>query len=422
MTRYTVSTLLAKPIDTSPPGSSYHHLGRHRRPNLTPLPEGIPLNTRERFMATEVVKTESRAKHETTLRRASALLRDGGLVAFPTETVYGVAACVSVAGAVDRLREIKQRPAEKAFTVHLGDRDEATGFVPELSGLARRFIRKGWPGPLTLIMTVEDPAAAPVMAGREAAAAAALYYDNTIGLRCPDHAIAQTLLRGVEAPVVAASANHAGNQPPHTAEEVLKDLDGKIDLLIDAGRTKYAQPSTIVRLEDSTYDIIREGVYDARTVKRLATSHWLFVCTGNTCRSPMAAAIAADLLARRFGCKVSELAYHGVAVSSAGTSGGYGGASEHAITAMRRRGIDLSGHDSATLTVDLIEQADHVFAMTRHHRERIVDMVPSATERVALLVEDQDVTDPMGGSEQEYEDCAKAIENGVRNRLKEVCP
>ena len=372
-------------------------------------------------MATEVIKVESQSGGHETLNRASALLLEGGLVAFPTETVYGVGACVSVAGAIDRLREIKQRPADKAFTVHLGNRDDATRFVPRLTPLAGRFVRKAWPGPLTLILAVENPMSAPIMTGLDGTSAAAMYYDKTVGLRCPDETVAQKLLSSVEYPVVAASANRSGRRPPTTPEAVLKELGGQIDLLIDAGPTRYAKPSTIVRLQGRSYEVLREGVYDARTIKRFATIRLLFVCTGNTCRSPMAAGLASHLLARRLGCGVSELEKSGVVVNSAGTSGGFGGASEHAVTAMRRRGIDITAHGSATLTADLIQQADHIFAMTGHHRETICGMVPSAKERVAPLLDGQDVRDPIGGSEEDYEACARIIEEGVRNRLEEVC-
>ena len=87
---------------------------------------------------------------------------------------------------------------------------------------------------------------------------------------------------------------------------------------------------------------------------------------------------------------------------------------------MARRGVDVSDHTSTALTPDLVRQADHVFAMTRMHRGRIVEMMPSAEDRVVLLVEGEDVHDPIGGTEEEYELCAQTIEDGLRARLREV--
>ena len=135
----------------------------------------------------------------------------------------------------------------------------------------------------------------------------------------------------------------------------------------------------------------------------------------------MAEGIAGKMLAARLGCGVGELAGRGVELRSAGTSGGGGcGASPHAVTVTARRGIDLSGHASKALTADMVHQADVILTMTRSHRTRVVDLVPSAHERVSLLLGEQDVQDPIGGSEEEYEQCAKAIEEGLTIRLQEV--
>jgi len=371
-------------------------------------------------MTTEVIRLAYGEGSTQAVARAADILMRGGLVAFPTETVYGLAARADDPRAMDRLRAVKQREAEKAFTVHLGSPEDAKRFAPDPSGLARRFMRKGWPGPLTLVLPVSDPDSAPILAERNGSTASAIYYNNTVGLRCPDDLIASTLLRATDAPVVAASANQAGRQPPRSGADVLDDLDGEIDLLLDAGETRYAKPSTIVRLEDSTYRLLREGVYDAGIVDRLARLKLLFVCSGNTCRSPMAAGLAMKLLAERLRCDPSDLAALGIEVDSAGTSGGLGTAAAHAVAVTARRGIDLSSHLSRALTRDIIRQSDHIFAMTTAHREKILALEPSAAGRVTLLLGDQDLSDPMEGSEADYEKCFASIEKGLLSRLPEI--
>lgn len=371
-------------------------------------------------MATQVIKSDPQGMEAGAIREASEVLRSGGLVAFPTETVYGLGARADHAGAMERLREVKSREPNKAFTVHIASREDAPRFVPGFGGMAARFGRKAWPGPMTLVVPVDDPSSAPVMAGRNGKAAEAMYYHNTIGLRCPDDGIAQGLLRAVDAPVVAASANLAGEAPPYTAAEALRGLEGKIDLLIDAGRTRYAKESTIVRVIGSSYEIVREGVYDAGIVERLSTVRLLFVCTGNTCRSPMAAGLAGSMLAEKLGCRPLELVARGVILQSAGTCGGVGGASTHAREVMAKRGINLSGHVSTALSAEMVEQADYIFAMTRAHQETILHLSPSAEPKVMLLLDNQDVHDPMGREEDEYERCAQTIERGLRARLQEV--
>ena len=371
-------------------------------------------------MVTEVVQVDPQGSCDTAVRRATEVLSQGGLVAFPTETVYGVAAFADNRDAIARLRTVKTRPTDKAFTVHIGSRENAARFVPTIPGIASRLIRKAWPGPLTLILDVADADQAGASAGLSGSTSAAIYYDGTIGLRCPDNRIAEAILRASGSPVVAASANPAGHPPPHTASDVLTGLDGRIDLLVDAGRTKHSDPSTIVRVTGHSYTVVREGVIDVRTVERLSKLRLLFVCTGNTCRSPMAAALAEKLLADHLECKVNELASHGVVVCSAGTGGGFGSASENALREMARRGIDISQHVSTHLSAELIQQSDHIYTMTRSHRDSVISMVSSAGSRVAVLLNDRDVQDPIGGSERDYESCAHLIEEGMRKRLQEV--
>ncbi len=368
-------------------------------------------------MATEVLSLDSQTSRDAIARRAGAVLSNGGLVAFPTETVYGVGACTAVAGALERLRELKQRPPVKAFAVHIADPADVAQLVPDPPPLASRLMRKAWPGPLTLVVrgTVGD--ASPNDAGLNLSA---VYVDGFVGLRCPDHPITRDILRMAGSPVVAASANPPGLPPPRTGDEVLQHFDGLVDVLVDAGPTEHAKASTVVRIDGDDYDIIRKGVYTAKTIRRLASKHILFVCTGNTCRSPMAAGIAAALLAERVKCEVCELPDRGILVTSAGIAGGWGSASAHALTAAERRRADIAAHRSSNLTVERIREADLILTMTRAHRNAVLDMVPSAHDRTATLLDGIDVRDPIGGDEQEYEACARTIEEGLRARLQEM--
>jgi protein-tyrosine phosphatase len=371
-------------------------------------------------MDTQVIRMDASRVDHAALERAGELLRAGGLVAFPTETVYGVAARADQPTAMARLREVKQRSAEKAFTVHIASREEAADFVPTLSGMAARLARKGWPGPLTLIIPVPDPSGAPVMQGRNGSVADAIYYDNSVGLRCPDDRVALEILRLAGGPVVAASANKGGEPPSRSGTEAVAALGGSIDLVVDTGETKYARPSTIVRVDGDRVELLREGVYDRGIIERLATVRLLFVCTGNTCRSPMAAGLAAKLLAERLGCSPADLPDHRVIVESAGTSGGIGTAAAHAVEVLGRRGVDLTEHFSRAVSADMIHQADYVYVMTRAHREAMLRLSPGASDRVSLLLRDDDLPDPLGGAEADYENCAARIETALRERLQEV--
>lgn len=370
-------------------------------------------------MAAEQIRLNSGDDCSSAARRAADVLLQGGLVIFPTETVYGVAAAATP-DALRRLREVKGRSVEQALTVHIGRKEDAAEYVSRLTGLARRLIRKAWPGPVTLILPVADPLSVPVAARLNPEALHAVFHRQTVGLRCPDERFASEFLSLAAITVVASSANRAGHPPPSTFEQAMVAIGNDVDLCVDTGPTRYNKPSTIVRIERHAPVVIREGVLTTGTIARMSTLRLLFVCTGNTCRSPMAAGLTRKLLAERWECTVEELAQRGAIISSAGTSGGGGGAADQAVRTMLAHGIDLRDHVSTPLTADQVCQADYTFAMTAAHREAILSMEPAAEERVLLLLSDRDVADPFGGSIDDYERCAEVLEQGLRARLEEL--
>ncbi len=371
-------------------------------------------------MATVILKPDAASAYWDVIREAAACLAAGGLVVFPTETVYGIGACATEPKALARLRSVKGRQETKPFTVHIGCRTALEQYVPDPGEMGRRLSQKAWPGPLTLVFQVDDPTQAPVIRESGIEHVGALYYQGTIGIRYPDDHTAADLLTEVRGAVVAASANSAGATPAVDAEQALRALDGKVDLLIDAGRTRYGTASTIVRVTEIGYAVLREGVLDERTVRRLARVTFLVVCSGNTCRSAMGEGLLRRLLATRLGCKDAQLGDRGYAVESAGTMAFDGApASSAAVEALRARGIDISGHRSTALAPDLIHRADYVFAMTDGHLRSIITMVPSAQDRCRRL-DDDNIEDPIGGDAEVYSRCADRLEGALRRQLEEI--
>ena len=372
-------------------------------------------------MATKTINLADTEAYRDAISEAAAVLDAGGLVVFPTETVYGVAARADRPEGLKRLHDAKERPANRPFTIHIGRRSDAERFVPDLSPLAKRFANKAWPGPLTMVLATPDARRAAIASEVDEAAIDAMYHDGTVGLRCPDDYVAMDLLNEAGGPVVAASANRAGKPPPGSVREALADLNGEVELALDGGPSRYNRPSTVVRVTGDGFEVLRSGVYDDRMLRGFAALGILFVCTGNTCRSPMAKAIAMRLIADKLGCAPEELADRNIEVYSAGTFAGPGApASDHAVEVVSGRGVDITRHSSQPLTVELINRADYVFTMTDAHRSVVVDMVRSAADRTKRLVEDSDIADPIGGDRDVYAQCADAIEDAIEARLTEI--
>jgi len=343
-------------------------------------------------------------------------LRKGRLVGFATETVYGVAALATCDEALERLRQLKDRPA-RPFSLHLGRPKDVHHYVRDLPDLAELLIRRSWPGPVTLVVPAGGQLADARLQRRQGLYER-LCHDGLIGLRCPDEPVAHAMLSGISLPVVAPSANLAGRPSPRSAAEVLEGLDGKIDLLIDSGPTRHGSDSTIVRCDESGWEVLRAGVYDADSIRRMLTRTCLFVCTGNTCRSPIAAGLARKILAQRMGCNAADLARRGITLLSAGTFAADGAqATTEAVQAAAALGADISRHRSRNLTRELIKNADVVFCMTDSHVSQARLLASEEAHKLRKLDADGDVPDPIGGSLDVYHAVAGRIEKALRIAL-----
>ena len=205
-------------------------------------------------MKTEVLSAQA----PSALPRALAILRRGGLVAFPTDTVYGVGALAFDAAAIEKIYEAKGRSTEKAIPILLGDTADLEKVTAQVSEMALRLAGRFWPGPLTLVVP------------KHPSLPEAVSTAPTVGVRVPDHPVARALLRAA-GPMAVTSANLSGQASPCTAEEVLVQLVGRIALIIDGGKTPDGVPSTVVNCAGAEPQVLREGPITLAQIKAILT-------------------------------------------------------------------------------------------------------------------------------------------------------
>ncbi|MBL8155401.1 MAG: threonylcarbamoyl-AMP synthase [Anaerolineae bacterium] len=192
------------------------------------------------------------------IQRAAQVIRKGGLVAFPTETVYGLGANALDSAAVARIFTAKGRPASDPVIVHIGERDQLDQVALNVPPLASRLAERFWPGPLTLVLTRHPSIPAIVSSGMP-----------TVAVRMPSHPVALALLRAAQVPIAAPSANRFSRPSATTAQHVLEDLHGAVDLILDGGPASIGLESTIVDLTGDPPVVLRPGgipLEDLRTL------------------------------------------------------------------------------------------------------------------------------------------------------------
>ena len=347
----------------------------------------------------EIIKLDPADYDVAILKSIARRLAAGALVAFPTETVYGLGVNAELPTARERFLKLKGSPAGRPFTYHLAEVGEIYRYVKNPTPLVYRLIHKFWPGPLTLVLQ-----------------------DNLgewVGLRVPDHPIARDIVRFSNVSVIASSANSVNQSPPVLAEEVVRNFPSGVDILIDSGAARYKQSSTVVRVHpdvptdsvgNKSLEILREGVIKPEELEDAARRLILIVCTGNACRSPMTVGFLKKMLAPAGRYRII----------SGGTAAIYDSpATDNALAVMREFGINISDHRSQPVTLTMLEEADHIYVMTRGHLTTLKEWLPNAHKEIQLLdPKGKDIADPIGGDIETYRQCATKIRAALEERSK----
>jgi L-threonylcarbamoyladenylate synthase len=356
------------------------------------------------------------------LRRAVEVLNGGGLAALPDETGYLVCGSPLNADAMEQLTSVA--PADR-LGIYVSDPEQAEDYAPPANwtGAAQRLARRCWPGPIVLELPVT--ASTTLLDDWPTPIRSAVTRTGFVRLGCSGQSFLRDVARELPWPlVVAASSKERPEERFDSSNSVQQRCGQRVALIADAGPPRYQDRATVVRIEERGWNLLEEGIVGRRTVSQLASEIVLFICTGNTCRSPMAEGLFRKLLAQRLNCGDEELMDRGWVVLSAGLATTPGmAASESAVDLLREEGIDLTAHQSQTATPELLGVADHIVTMTRSHRESIITRFPELEPRVRVLAADgRDVSDPFGGDRREYSRCRDEIREHLHALLSRLSP
>ena len=199
-------------------------------------------------MMAKILNLKNPDTYRENIKIAAKALLSGKIVAFPTETVYGLGVCADNNDAIDNLYRVKQRHRDKKLAIMISRPEEIAKYIKQIPSIAEKLISTFWPGPLTIIFELDDK--------------------STVGLRNPNNRIIRDLINAVEIPIASTSANISGSSPAIDAQQVINNFSDKIDVVLDGGPAEAGEPSTIIKICDDTFKIVRHGVIGKERLDR----------------------------------------------------------------------------------------------------------------------------------------------------------
>lgn len=324
-------------------------------------------------------------------------LLKGGVVALPTETVYGLGAVAGNKAAVEKLTSLKQRSADKPFTLHYGNRESALTAFATLPPYGYRLAETFWPGPLTIVYDSVS--------------------EGKSGVRVPDHDFLSRTLNALGQPLYLPSANRSGEKEALSAAEVEACFGESLDLIVDGGEPRYFSSSTVIDITYHPFKILREGAVSVRDIlDQYIRKRIVFVCTGNTCRSVMA-----EYLLKKYLADYDPLLLERYEIISRGTGAFCGAPASPAVIPLlnEEKACGAESHQAGQIDRYTLLSSDLIFTMEEGQRSALVSLEPTAESRIFNLKKflppdmEKDIFDPIGGTEQIYRDVFEIIRTAV---------
>ncbi len=342
-------------------------------------------------------------------------LVEGRNVALPAETAYHAVTSGLNPKTAKKFEELAQSKHIGRCALFLRSAQELLDYVTHLSPVASRVAHRAWPGPLVLDLPIGDDRSLVRMLPHEFLPL--ICKDGRAAFRVAAHNSIQHALRLMSGPLVAAPIQQ--NSRPAQRADIAGDIAGSV-IVVDDGGLPFDDFSTMIRIDGNECRIASEGVTSGEALYRHAQFIVLLVCTGNTCRSPMAEALMRNRFEERF--PSSNSSGSPVYVASAGLSAFPGGpAAPEAQSVMAARGLDLTKHQSYSVTEHTLRNADLILTMTRSHRQALLDIMPEIKPKVHLVSgSNSDVSDPYGCTEEVYRECADQIDGYVRQWVERL--